>query len=53
MKNINSVEEADKFVTEKFSKKELIMGFGHRVYKNGDPRSNIIKEYAGELAKNS
>jgi citrate synthase len=24
-------------------KKELIMGFGHRVYKNGDPRNGIIK----------
>jgi hypothetical protein len=25
-------------------KKELVMGFGHRVYRKGDPRSDIIKE---------
>lgn len=26
------------------------MGFGHRVYKNGDPRSDIIKSYSKKLA---
>ena len=26
------------------------MGFGHRVYKNGDPRSDIIKEYSKQLS---
>jgi len=31
----------------------LIMGFGHRVYKNGDPRSNIIKSYSEKLSKTS
>lgn len=27
------------------------MGFGHRIYKKDDPRSNIIKEYSIELSK--
>lgn len=27
------------------------MGFGHRVYKNGDPRSDIIKEYSKLLSE--
>ena len=27
------------------------MGFGHRVYKHGDPRSTILKRYCIELAK--
>lgn len=27
------------------------MGFGHRVYKNGDPRSDIIKSYSQKLSK--
>lgn len=27
------------------------MGFGHRIYKKEDPRSDIIKEYSFELAK--
>ena len=26
------------------------MGFGHRVYKNGDPRSDIIKECSRKLS---
>lgn len=26
------------------------MGFGHRVYKNGDPRSDIIKDYSKKLS---
>lgn len=30
--------------------KEKIMGFGHRVYKYGDPRSPIIKKFSSELA---
>jgi 2-methylcitrate synthase len=27
------------------------MGFGHRVYKKGDPRSDIIKEYSRKLSQ--
>ena len=27
------------------------MGFGHRVYKNGDPRHYIIKKYSNTLSK--
>ena len=30
--------------------KELIMGFGHAVYKSGDPRSPIIKEVSRKLS---
>ena len=26
-----------------------LMGFGHRVYKNHDPRARIIKKYANEM----
>jgi len=29
------------------------MGFGHRIYKKEDPRSEIIKQYSTELAKKS
>ena len=31
--------------------KELVMGFGHRVYKVADPRSIIIKGWAKRLAE--
>jgi len=27
------------------------MGFGHRVYKNGDPRNDIIKSYSRKLSQ--
>lgn len=29
------------------------MGFGHRIYKKEDPRSEIIKQYSIELSKKS
>ena len=43
LSQFNSVEEADKKLREMFKAKKLVMGFGHRVYKNGDPRNGIIK----------
>jgi len=39
---IRTVEEADKVLNTLFAQKKLVMGFGHRVYKDGDPRSAII-----------
>lgn len=33
-----------------FAKKQLVMGFGHRVYKKGDPRNSIIKEWSRLLS---
>ncbi len=43
-------DEAEKGLLEKLAKKELIMGFGHRVYKKADPRSAIIQEQSKTLA---
>ena len=31
--------------------KKVIHGFGHRIYKNGDPRSDIIKSYSNKLSQ--
>jgi len=42
---------AEKGLKAALAKKEKIMGFGHRVYQQGDPRSPIIKYWAYELAK--
>src|SRR5439155_21926539 len=33
------------------ARKELIMGFGHRVYRTSDPRSEVIKGWAQRLAE--
>ena len=43
-------EQAEKGVMEMLASKQLIMGFGHRVYTTLDPRNAIIKEWAKKLA---
>ncbi len=42
--------DAERGIHEMLANKELIMGFGHRVYRNGDPRSAIIKAWSKKLA---
>ncbi len=42
--------DVERFVDDKLSRKERIMGFGHRVYKAYDPRAKILKQLAIELA---
>ena len=46
-------DAAEAGLLEKLARKELIMGFGHRVYKKADPRSAIIQEEARRLAEAS
>jgi len=46
-----SPEEAEKGVLEMLAAKKLIMGFGHRVYKISDPRSDVIKVWSKKLAE--
>lgn len=43
--------DAENGIKEMLNNKELIMGFGHRVYQNGDPRSPIIKEWSKKLSE--
>lgn len=45
-----SADEAERKVMEMLARKEKIMGFGHRVYRVADPRSDIIKAWAKKLA---
>ncbi|NNC87659.1 MAG: 2-methylcitrate synthase [Akkermansiaceae bacterium] len=46
----SSPEEADAGIREMLAARKLIMGFGHRVYKESDPRSDIIKEWSKKLS---
>lgn len=46
-----SEEEAVTDVLRKLSAKELIMGFGHAVYRVRDPRNAIIKEWSRKLSE--
>lgn len=43
-------EQAETSILEMLSKKEKIMGFGHRVYRISDPRSDIIKHWSEKLS---
>jgi 2-methylcitrate synthase len=43
-------DEAERGVLDLLSRKQTVMGFGHRVYKHGDPRSDIIKRRAQRLS---
>lgn len=48
---VASPDAVDEYLTARLRKKELIMGFGHRVYKNGDPRVPILRSLCAELAE--
>ncbi|WP_278931171.1 citrate synthase [Moraxella osloensis] len=46
---IGSVDNVDEFM-EKVKRKEVkLMGFGHRVYRNFDPRAKVMKETCDEV----
>jgi 2-methylcitrate synthase len=44
--SFTSVEDADRKIRGMLTERKLIMGFGHRVYKKGDPRNPIMKKYS-------
>jgi citrate synthase len=44
-------ETAEKWIHDALARKERVMGFGHRVYKTGDVRARILKEYARKAAE--
>jgi 2-methylcitrate synthase len=43
-------EEAQAGIYQMLTNKELIMGFGHRVYRTSDPRSDVIKNWTKLLS---
>jgi len=56
MEYISQFEDADsaeRATLQRLASKQLVMGFGHRVYKSGDPRSPIIKEWARRLCRSA
>lgn len=50
IERFKSPQEAEEQLSEMLKNKAKIMGFGHRVYTNNDPRSDIIKVWAKKLA---
>ncbi len=46
-----SAEEASKWVQDALARREKVMGFGHRVYKQGDHRAHILEAEMRKLAR--
>ncbi len=46
---IGDVKNVPDFIKQVKNRERLLMGFGHRVYKNYDPRARIIKQVADEV----
>lgn len=51
LKKIDTVEGARTWIKEALANKEKVMGFGHRVYKNGDPRAKILRVLSEKITK--
>ena len=50
---IGSLDRVDDHVRGKLSRKEKIMGFGHRVYSTEDPRATHLRAMSREVAESS
>ncbi len=49
---IGSREKVIPWLEKALGEKRKIMGFGHRVYKNGDPRAKILRNMSQSMNKN-
>ncbi|HWO75503.1 MAG TPA: citrate synthase [Bacillus sp. (in: firmicutes)] len=48
---IGTVDRVESYIHEKLANKEKIMGFGHRVYRKGDPRAKHLREMSRRLTE--
>ena len=51
LKDIGAYDKVDAFIDDAVNAKKKVMGIGHRVYKNGDPRARILKELSLQTCK--
>ena len=51
MSKIKKPDNAHKWINKALDNKDVVMGFGHRVYKSGDSRVPTMREYFGKVAK--
>ncbi len=51
LQEIGAPEKAKEFTLNKIRNKEKIMGFGHRLYRTGDSRTEVIKNLGQQLAE--
>jgi citrate synthase len=50
LKEIGSLDNVESYIKAKLAKKDLVMGFGHRVYKTVDPRAAYLKTFSKQVA---
>ncbi len=48
---VGSPRKAEAWIRDMLARKQKIMGFGHRVYKEGDPRARFLKPLVVQLAR--
>ena len=53
LEEIGQPDQADAFTRQALAEKRRLMGFGHRVYKAGDPRAKILRALAAKACRNS
>ncbi|MFD0962276.1 citrate synthase [Paenibacillus chungangensis] len=51
LEEIGSSDKVESYINNALANKVKIMGFGHRVYKNGDPRAKHLQKMSQELGK--
>ena len=51
LQQAGSPENAEAWIRDALARKVKIMGFGHRVYKSGDPRATFVKPLCAKLAE--
>ncbi len=53
LQRFDDADAAETGILDMLDRHQLVMGFGHRVYKHGDPRSPIIKQWSRKLAEDA
>lgn len=48
---IGSIDNVESYIQNKLDNKEKVMGFGHRVYRKGDPRAPHLRVMSEKLTK--
>ena len=51
LQEVGTAANAEPWIKDALAKKKKIMGFGHRVYENGDPRAKHLRQMSKELGE--
>ncbi|MCR9096417.1 MAG: citrate synthase [bacterium] len=50
LREIGAVNRVEPYLDDAFDRRAKIMGFGHRVYKDGDPRARVLRAMSERMA---